>query len=200
MRRDNAAWIPLLLFLAGASLVLAGLLELPAAIFHPAAAGLGLAVAVRVLNLLILGAGGHGEIVRELARSLNVFHRIAFLDDDPDNPRAIGKCEKLGHYVREYPIAIPSVGDQKLRMRWLGELAAAGFVLPVLIHPTAVVSANVPLGYGTVVEARATIGPGAVIGRGCIISSGATIDRGVSIPDWTLIDCGQVVRNGQREA
>ena len=49
MRRDNAAWIPLLLFLAGASLVLAGLLELPAAIFHPAAAGLGLAVLLLTL-------------------------------------------------------------------------------------------------------------------------------------------------------
>ena len=50
MRRDNAAWIPLLLFLAGASLVLAGLLELPAAIFHPAAAGLGLAVLLLTLK------------------------------------------------------------------------------------------------------------------------------------------------------
>lgn len=36
----------------------------------------------REMNLLILGAGGHGEIIRELAQSLGVFRKIGFLDDD----------------------------------------------------------------------------------------------------------------------
>ena len=147
---------------------------------------------VREMNLLILGAGSHGTELRELARSLNVFRRVEFLDDDPAKG-AVGPCEHLEQYVWEYPVAIPAVGDKALRMRWLEELARAGFVLPVLIHPTAVVSANATIGYGTVVAARATVGLGAVIGRGCIISSGATIDRGVVIPDGSHIQCGQVV-------
>lgn len=148
---------------------------------------------VREMNLLILGAGGHGEVVRELAQGLGVFRKIAFLDDDPAKTQTIGRCADLARFVREYPIAIPSVGNRSLRMRWMTELARAGFILPVLIHPTAVVSPNATIGYGTVVEARATIGPGAVIGNGCIISSGATIDRNVNISDGAHIDCGRVV-------
>ena len=92
-----------------------------------------------------------------------------------------------------FPVAIPAVGNRALRMRWMEELIRAGFILPVLIHPTAVVSANAVIGYGSVVAARATVGPGAVIGKGCIVSSGATIGRNTELPDWTLVDCGQVV-------
>lgn len=97
----------------------------------------------------------------------------------------------------EYPVAIAAVGDQALRMRWMGDLAREGFVLPVLIYPSAVVSPSARLGYGSVVCARASVGSGAVVGAGCIISSGATIDRNAVIQDGTHIDCGQVVRNGE---
>ena len=154
---------------------------------------------VREMNLLILGAGSHGQEVRELAQSLNLFRRIAFLDDSAEKTEVIGPCADLARYVHEYPIAIPAVGDHDLRMRWLEELAGAGFVLPVLIHPGAVVSPSAAIGYGTVICARATVGAGAVIGKGCIVSSGATIDRNVLIPDGTHIDCGRVVTaNGQK--
>lgn len=146
---------------------------------------------VREMNLLILGAGSHGQEVRELAESLRVFQKIAFLDDA--SPEAIGPCRGLERYVGEYPIAIAAVGDQSLRMRWMGDLARAGFVLPVLIHPGAMVSASARIGCGTVVCAQVTVSAGAEIGRGCIISSGATIDRDVKVSDGTYVGCGQVV-------
>ena len=104
----------------------------------------------------------------------------------------------MKRYLREFPIAIPAVGDRELRMRWLSELGAAGFVLPVLIHPTAVVSPAAEIGCGTVIEARATIGAGAKIGRGCIVCSGATIDRDASLEDGSLVTCGQIVSPANR--
>lgn len=149
------------------------------------------AVSVREMNLLILGAGSHGQEVRELAQSLRVFQKIAFLDDT--KPEAIGPCRGLERYLDTYPIAIPAVGNRGLRMRWLEELAQAGFILPVLIHPGAVVSASAKIGYGTVICAQASVSAGASVGRGAIISSGATIDRDMSIPDGTYVPCGQAV-------
>lgn len=149
--------------------------------------------AVREMNLLVLGAGAHGRTVRELAESLRLFPRIAFLDDDPENPLALGPCGDCARFRDVYPVAVAAVGDSILRMRWLRMLAEAGFVLPVLIHPTAVVSPSAKLDFGTVVEARATIGPGAKIGAGSIIASGATIDRGVVLPEGSFIRCGQAV-------
>ncbi len=148
-------------------------------------------VAVREMNLLILGAGSHGREVRELAESLRVFRKIAFLDDAKSG--VLGPCQKLGQYVEKYPVAIPAVGNRALRMRWMAELARAGFILPVLIHPGAMVSSSAEIGCSTVVCAQATVGAGAEIGRGCIISSGATVDRDVKVSDGTYIGCGQVV-------
>lgn len=148
---------------------------------------------VREMNLLILGAGAQGRAVRELAESLRLFPRIVFLDDDPENPLGLGPCASCGCFREEYPVAIAAVGDPALRLRWTGMLARAGFVLPVLIHPTAVVSPTAQIGYGSVVDTRATIGPGAQIGAGSIIASGATVDRGVVLPEGSMVRCGQVV-------
>ena len=152
-----------------------------------------LALHPREMNLLILGAGGHGEAIRELAQMLGVFRKIAFLDDKVKTPLVIGPCDDCGRYVEQYPIAIPSMGDQEVRMHWIEMLAKYGFVLPVLIHPTATVSPSAEIGYGTVIEARATVSSGVRIGNGCIIASGATIDRNVEISDGTLVGCGQVL-------
>ncbi len=154
----------------------------------------------RELNLLILGAGSHGREVRELAQRLNVFRKIAFLDDDTAKAGVLGPCSGVEQYLEEYPAAVPAVGESPLRMRWLEMLTYARFALPVLIHPDAVVSPSAELGYGTVVCARAVVGAGATIGCGCIISSGATIDRDVLVPDGTHIDCGRVITNERKEA
>lgn len=154
------------------------------------------AVSARELNLLILGAGSHGQEVWELAESLRVFRKIAFLDDA--KPGVLGPCERLGQYMERYPVAIPAVGDRAVRMRWMGELAAAGFILPVLIHPSATVSPSAEVDSGTVICARAVIGAGAKVGRGCIISSGATLDRGVVISDGSHVPCGQAIVTGVR--
>ena len=148
---------------------------------------------VREMNLLNLGAGAHGRTVRELAESLRLFPKIAFLDDDPENPQALAACQDCDRFQTEYPVAIPAVGDNALRLRWLRMLIRAGFVIPVLIHPTAEVSPSAQISYGTVVEARATIGPGVKIGAGSVIASGATIERGVVLPEGAMVRCGQVI-------
>ena len=146
------------------------------------------------MNLLILGAGGQGQVVKELAQDVGIFKRIAFLDDDPNNPYAMDICDNCWKYVDEYPIAVPSVGNNVLRQRWIEMLVRYGFILPTLVHSTATVSPSAEIGYGTVVEAKVTISANAKIGMGCIISSGAIIERNVTIPDWTHIECGTTVR------
>lgn len=155
-------------------------------------------VRVRELNLLILGAGSHGREVMELARSLNVFRKVDFLDDR--KTEALGPCAELERWVEEYPAAIAAVGDWDVRRRWLEELALAGFALPVLIHPSAAVSPSAELEYGTVVCARAVIGPGTKVGRGCIISSGAAVDRDAVLKEGTYVSCGQVVSAGRADS
>jgi len=148
---------------------------------------------VREMNLLILGAGSHGQEIRELAQRLNVFRKIDFLDDDLTKEVAIGRCMDAAQFIEDYPVAVPAVGNHDLRMKWMELLRKSGFILPVLIHPDAVVSSSATIGYGTVVCASATISSGAKIGYGCIISSGVTVARDAAVPDGVHVECGRVV-------
>lgn len=153
--------------------------------------------AVKRMNLLILGAGGQGQVVREVAQSLGVFNKISFLDDNPDNPLSIGTIGAYERMLPEYPIAIPSVGDAKLRMEWMERLIRAGFVIPTLISPSASVSPSARIGYGTLVEPKVIVGANAVIGNGCIVSAGAIIDRDARVESGTQVECGQTVLRKQ---
>ncbi len=146
------------------------------------------------MNLLILGAGSQGPVVKETAQALGVFRDIAYLDDDPNNKLAIDACENYKKYINTYPIAIPSFGNCALRAKWIDRLEEAGFILPTLIHPMATVSPSAVVGEGTVVEMKAIIGTGARIGRGCIISSGAVVDLNASVGEYVHVGSAAAVK------
>ncbi len=163
------------------------------------------------MNLLILGAGSQGPVVKETAQALGVFNAIAYLDDDPDNKLAIDSCENYKKYVDLYPIAIPSFGNCELRARWIDRLEKAGFILPTLIHPMATVSPSAVVEEGTIVEMKAIVSTNARIKHGCIVSSGAVVDvnavvsenthvgsaatvkKNAVVPPYTVISSGDVV-------
>lgn len=145
------------------------------------------------LNLLILGAGSHGLDVYEIAKSLRVFHRIDFLDDDPAQERVIGKWCEVESFLVEYPAAIVAVGDEDTRKDWMKKLTVLGFITPTLIHPTAFIPDDTEIGVGTVICARATIGTSVHIGQGCIVTSGSTVPRKTYIPDWGYFDFDKII-------
>jgi acetyltransferase-like isoleucine patch superfamily enzyme len=149
---------------------------------------------VRRMNLLILGAGGQSFVVKEVAESLGVFGKIAFLDDDLSKPHVLGKPTDCVRFLGEYPIAIPSVGNNELRKKWIEMLAKAGFIIPTLISPAATVSPSATIEYGTLIEPKVIVGANSHIGHGCILSSGAIIERDAVMNDYVHIDYGVTVR------
>ena len=145
------------------------------------------------LNLLILGAGSHGMDVLEIAKSLRVFSKISFLDDDPAKEHVIGKWNDAEKFLDEYPAAIVAVGDEDTRKYWTEKLSLTGFVTPTLIHSSAFISEGVTIGVGTVICARATIASGVRIGNGCIVTSGSTIPRKTIVPNWGYFDFDKII-------
>src|SRR4051812_20730076 len=104
-------------------------------------------------NLLILGAGGHGRVVKETAEAIGIFEQIDFLDDQLD--LSIGKCEDFQEYINDYSYGFVAIGNNEQRIRWIERLIEAGFNLPILVHPTAYVSPSAKLDTGCIVCSKA---------------------------------------------
>lgn len=146
------------------------------------------------MKLLILGAGGHGQAVAELAQLTGKFEEIAFLDDNLSaHPDVIGVLDDYLKYQTVYDVAFAAFGDAKLRKKWQEKAAAAGYRLPILMHPTAMVSRSAVFGAGTVIMAKTVVQPHVRCGEGCILSACAIVDHDARIGDYCHINAGAIV-------
>ncbi len=142
-------------------------------------------------RLLILGAGGYGQLARETAEAMELFDKIAFLDDN--SPRALGKCAEYLRFREEYDCAFVAMGAPALRERWIDALEEAGFSLPPLIHPRAYVSPSAVLDEATIVEAMAVVNTAATVARGGLICAGSVVNHNAQVLPYCQIDCNAVV-------
>ena len=145
-------------------------------------------------NLLILGAGGFGRMIYENVQSTRQFDKIAMLDDAAKGPEVIGKLVDYTALREEYPCAVAAFGNNKLRVQWVDRLLAAGFVVPTIIHPSAVVSPSAVVGAGSFVMQRAVVNTHTVLGKGCLVNCGAIIDHDTVVGDGAHISLGSVVK------
>ena len=144
-------------------------------------------------SLLILGAGGHGKVIKEIAEALG-YSKIAFLDDN--STEAIGKIADTKAFVAEYQEAFVGIGNNKIRGEQLARLVQEGFKIPVLVHTTAYISKSAVIGKGTVVEPMAIINSNSKIGTGCIISVGAIVDHDSVLENSAHVNAGAICKAG----
>ncbi|WP_088052513.1 acetyltransferase [Virgibacillus dakarensis] len=145
-------------------------------------------------KLLIIGASGHGKVIADIALKMNKWENIAFLDDDESlkssmGLEVIGTSDNVFTFVDEWEVFV-GVGNNITRQRIHEMLETAGASIPMLIHPHAVIGAQVEIGSGTVVMAGAVINCCTSIGKGCIINTGSTIDHDNYIEDFVHISPG----------
>lgn len=144
-------------------------------------------------SLLILGAGGHGKVVKEIAEALG-YTKIAFLDDN--STEAIGKIADSKALVDEYQEAFVGIGNNKFRGELLNRLEEEGFRIPVLVHPTAYVSKSAVIGKGTVIEPKAIVNANSKVGFGCIVSVGSIVDHDAVLEDCVHVNAGAICKAG----
>lgn len=145
-------------------------------------------------RLLIIGAGGHGQVVKEIAKTCG-YEFIDFLDDKA--PNAVGKIIEMSYLAPNYDGVIVGIGNNTLRQELTENLEIIeGISIATLIHPTAFVSSSAIIGKGTVVEPNATINTNSKIGEGCIISVGSIVDHDSSIGYFSHINAGAICMAG----
>ena len=144
-------------------------------------------------SILILGAGGHGKVVKEIAEALG-YTNVAFLDDN--SAEAIGRIADSKAFVNQFQEAFVGIGNNKFRGELLTRLEQEGFAIPVLIHPTAYVSKSAVISNGTVVEPMAIVNANSKIGIGCIISVGSIVDHDAILEDCVHVNAGAICKAG----
>lgn len=137
-------------------------------------------------RLVIIGAGGHGRVVADIASKVG-YREIVFLDDVQAN--VAGKVSSFNTYTASWDFFV-AIGSASVRKRIMQQLQQAGASLATLVHPHAVIGENVSIGMGTVVMAGAVINPFAKIGEGCIVNTCSSVDHDCRISQYTHISVG----------
>lgn len=159
--------------------------------------------------MIVFGAGGHGKVVADAARSAG-FTLVAFVDDSP---------ARVGTSIWDVPVVSwehcemdrarwagavfgIGIGDNGARDAVQARIETAGYEVAAIVHARACVSPTARIGAGTVVMAGAVVNPDAVVGRGCIVNSGAIVEHDCELADFVHLSpnvaLGGTVSVGER--
>ncbi len=147
-------------------------------------------------RLIVLGAGGHGRVVADVARSMGRWPTIEFLDDARSGELVspwpvVGRLEEVTalHATGSCAFAL-GLGDNALRLEWQRRLSSLGASLPNLVDPSATLSPEARIGAGTVLMPQSAVNIGAVLGAACIVNTGATVDHDARVADAVHLSPG----------
>ena len=176
-------------------------------------------------KLLILGSGGHGRVVADVAEKSKEFEEISFLDNNYlnsnsskefNNKKVIGDISlaSLEKFSLNFSHAFVGIGDNKVRLKWLKEIRNFNFLIPIIIDPSAeiskfaeidkgcfintnvVIQCNTRIEFGSILNTSCTIDHGSVVGEGTHISPGVNIAGNVNIGKYCWIGIGsQIIQN-----
>jgi acetyltransferase EpsM len=143
--------------------------------------------------LKIIGSGGHGRVIADIARSAGETS-IGFVDDNyataPPELNIEGPTRTLiARYIKSHRFVV-AVGDRVQRRALASLILADGGDLATLIHPSAVIAPDVTIGEGTVVMAGVVINTGTRVGRFVIINTRASVDHDNLVEDNVQIAPG----------
>lgn len=156
------------------------------------------------MNLFIYGAGGLGREVLHLARTVEKWDSITFIDDNArQNSHLLGiplinydsigqRILELNNQVENYFVI--AVGEPHLRAILFDKVLTLDVLKPItLIHPNTYVASNAKIGSGVIINygsflsdsieihENSYLQPYAVVGHDCIVRKNSVISTFVSI-------------------
>jgi sugar O-acyltransferase (sialic acid O-acetyltransferase NeuD family) len=150
------------------------------------------------MNVLVLGAGGQGQVVADILRAQETagedIRFLGYCDDHADTLRASLGAEVLGTLsecsVIEHDALIVAIGDNAVRHKLFNRAADGGARFATAKHPTATVSPSVRLGPGTMISAGVVVNVMSVVGANTIVNTAASVDHHCCVGDHVHIAPG----------
>jgi sugar O-acyltransferase (sialic acid O-acetyltransferase NeuD family) len=137
------------------------------------------------MQLIIIGAGGHGKVVLDILRAGGQHEPVGFVDSFANRAGTtycglpiFGPANVLPK-LRQQNIrgAIVAIGDCRARQRYATLLREQGFELVNAIHPTASISPTAVLGKNIVIAALVAVCADAKIGDSAILNTSCVVDH-----------------------
>lgn len=148
------------------------------------------------MRVLIVGCGGHGQVIADALFAQNGEQKPVGFVDDNSSLWGTEVCELPVYgatnqrYHIEYDSIIISIGDNQVRRTVFDQLITQGETLATVIHPCSTIATNVSIGIGTFVAAHAVVATGSLVGENSIINTASSVDHHNSIGDHVLIGPG----------
>ena len=145
-------------------------------------------------DLIIIGAGGFGREVSWLVKRINEvcpqWNLLGFLDDNQiiqskniDKYNVIGKVDDIVNYPDAYVVCC--VADASVRKMLVERVKSNPFA--TLVDPSAIVSAEVEIGDGSVICAGVVITVDISIGKHNIIDVNSTVGHDAVLEDFVTL-------------
>lgn len=144
-------------------------------------------------KLVILGSGGYGQTVADIAEQSGVYSRILLLDDAGEN-----KCDSFTRYIDSSTEFYPAFGNNELRIKWLRQIEKSGGFIATIIHNRAYVSPTAKIAKGVVIMPMAVVNTNCILECGVIVNIGAIIDHGCVIEEGVHLAPSSTVKAENR--
>ncbi|HZU86776.1 MAG TPA: NeuD/PglB/VioB family sugar acetyltransferase [Anaerolineaceae bacterium] len=156
-------------------------------------------------RIFILGGGGHAKMCLDILAQTGEFEVVGILDGGlaassqvlgvpvlgADNAEEMARLYEQGVHLAVNGVG--AAGNHPYRSEVYARLRQAGFSLPNLIHPCAVVEPSATLGEGNQIMAGAVVGSDVHIGNNCIVNSNAVISHDSHLADNVHIAPGALL-------
>ena len=150
------------------------------------------------MKILIVGAGGHGQVVADILQAQRTAGEdvsvVGYVDDAlvVQQPRMGGPV--LGTVAAipdiEHDALLVAIGDNQQRARMHGWISQRGAKFISARHPSAIIASGATVGDGSMVCARVVVGCGSRVGRGVILNTACTVDHHACIDDFVHVAPG----------
>lgn len=148
-------------------------------------------------EIAIIGYGGHGKVLREIA-SLNGYTPI-FFDDNyekinkKNDSDTVYNPDDLLRSRNEIKNIVVAIGDNRIRSEVYSKFKIENYNFPTLIHPKSIISDSCSLDQGSVVMAGAIINSSAKIGFGAIVNTKSVIEHDCILGNFVHISPGTIL-------
>ncbi len=156
-------------------------------------------------TLIIVGAGGHGQVCADIAERLALFERVTFSDNAHKRGHQVGGWRVDFHDddlseqdpdTCSFILGVGQVANGRAREMLFSRIMGTGIAPTILVAPDASVPRHASIGAGTLIGFMGIVNIGAVIGTNVIVNTRALIEHDAAVGDHVHVSTGAIVNGG----